>query len=244
MRPMRSSTPPYMQKWEKWLYYQLLRAKKNVNTLGPKVLGCVDFEDGVPAKPKQATQGLAGDEVLERYANHPPPPIRNPRSEALVGRGEFVPPRRHSQWLSLVRVRVAQFCLVSLLQSLCGMKCLVRGARPPKFKTLLIFKALIYNRSLLTRHKKQHLYGFKKRISSFLESIKFKKHIKKQKVFYSIMYFFRFYRALPRGNTSSGNTRFSCGWSCAAIHARIPSFRRIFFVQKVSNSGSSAARIS
>eukprot|EP01025_Chloroclados_australasicus_P009805 TRINITY_DN1377_c0_g1_i1.p1 TRINITY_DN1377_c0_g1~~TRINITY_DN1377_c0_g1_i1.p1 ORF type:complete len:328 (-),score=-17.16 TRINITY_DN1377_c0_g1_i1:42-1025(-) len=34
------------------------------------------------------------------------------------------------------------------------------------------------------------------------------------------------------------------GWSVAAIQARIPSFKRIFFVQKVSNSGSSAARIS
>ncbi len=29
------------------------------------------------------------------------------------------------------------------------------------------------------------------------------------------------YNALPRGNTSSGNTKFSCGWSTDDIHALI-----------------------
>ena len=38
------------------------------------------------------------------------------------------------------------------------------------------------------------------------------------------------YSALPRGNTSSGNTKFSCGWSTEDIHALIPSLRRMFLV--------------
>jgi len=38
------------------------------------------------------------------------------------------------------------------------------------------------------------------------------------------------YNALPRGNTSSGNTKFSCGWSTEDIHALIPSLRRMFLV--------------
>ena len=37
-------------------------------------------------------------------------------------------------------------------------------------------------------------------------------------------------RALPRGRTSSGKTKFSCGWSAGAIQARRPSFRRMFLV--------------
>ena len=36
--------------------------------------------------------------------------------------------------------------------------------------------------------------------------------------------------ALPRGRTSSGKTKFSCGWSAGAIQARRPSFRRMFLV--------------
>ena len=38
------------------------------------------------------------------------------------------------------------------------------------------------------------------------------------------------HRAFPLGRTSSGNTKFSCGWSTGANHARSPSFRRMFFV--------------
>ena len=37
-------------------------------------------------------------------------------------------------------------------------------------------------------------------------------------------------RALPRGRTSSGKIKFSCGWSAGAIQARRPSFKRIFLV--------------
>ena len=43
--------------------------------------------------------------------------------------------------------------------------------------------------------------------------------------------------------TSSGKMKFLCGWSAVAIQANRPSFRRMFLVQKVSNPGSSAARI-
>ena len=53
-----------------------------------------------------------------------------------------------------------------------------------------------------------------------------------------------YHRALPLGNTSSGKMKFSCGWSTVAIQLRRPSFKRMFLVQKVSNSGSSAARSS
>ena len=40
----------------------------------------------------------------------------------------------------------------------------------------------------------------------------------------------RHQRALPLGNTSSGNTKFSWGWSTGAIQARSPSFKRMFLV--------------
>ena len=40
----------------------------------------------------------------------------------------------------------------------------------------------------------------------------------------------RAYREFPRGSTSSGNWRFSCGWSWAAIQRRMPSFSSMFFV--------------
>ena len=34
------------------------------------------------------------------------------------------------------------------------------------------------------------------------------------------------YKAFPRGSNSSENIKFSCGWFCAAIYARIPSFKK------------------